>query len=83
MPLIVFAAVNVAAAHIARRPMARVLAVAGAISCMAALAALVIEGGHRDPWSIVVTAGLVAGSFAAEAAYRRLTHRSMHVDRSS
>ncbi len=81
--LIVFAAVNVAGARVARRPVARVLAVTGAIACTAALAALVVEGGRRDPWSIVVTAGLVAGSLGAEAVYRRLTHRSIHVQRSS
>jgi amino acid transporter len=81
--LIVFAAVNVAAAHIARRPVVRVLAVTGAIACTGALAALIVEGGSRDPWSIVVTGALVAGSFGAEAGYRRVTHRSIHVQRSS
>ena len=81
--LVVFTAVNAAAARIARRPIARGLAVIGAISCAAALVALVIEGGNRDPWSIVVTAGLVAGSFAAEATYRRFTHRTVHVEPSS
>ena len=68
--LIVFAAVNVAATRIARRPVPRALAVTGTIACVAALAALLVEGASRDPWGIVVTAGLVAGSLAAEAGYR-------------
>ena len=73
--LIVFGMVNAAAARRADRTTPRVLAGIGAASCVAALAALVVDSAGRDPWSLVVLAGLVLGSLIIEATYRRISGR--------
>ena len=80
--LIVFAAVNAAAARTARQTARRLLAVFGGVTCVVALVALVIEEASRDLWGVLAVIGLVGGSFAIEAAYRLLTHRSIpaHLD---
>ncbi len=75
--LLVFTAVNAAAAHLAKGWARRTLAVTAAMACLAALVALVAEERSRDPWGVVIVGGLVAGSFAIEITYRRLTHRTL------
>ena len=75
--LIVFAAVNAAAARTARLKAQRAVAVAGGVTCLLALAALVIEEASRDAWGVVIAVALVVGSFAIEATYRLFTHRSL------
>ena len=73
--LIVFAAVNVAAARLATRRGSRVLAGAAAVACAASLAALVVEEWSPHSSGVVSVAAMVAGSFGIEAAYRRVTRR--------
>ena len=73
--LVIFAAVNVAAARLATGPARRALAATAASACIASLVALIMEGRSRNPWGVVIVGGLVAGSFAAEAAYRKVTRR--------
>jgi hypothetical protein len=75
--LIIFAAVNTAAARLAKDRVQRMLAVAAAVACLASLAALILEEWSRNPWGVLIVGGLVAGSFAMEAAYRKLTGRVM------
>ena len=75
--LIVFAAVNAAAARTARLKAQRAVAVAGGVTCLLALAALVIEEASRDAGGVVIVVALVVGSFAIEATYRLFTHRSL------
>jgi len=73
--LIIFAAVNIAAARLANRTAQRVLAVAAATACVASLVALILEERTRNPWGVIIVGGLVAGSFAIEALYRRISRR--------
>ena len=73
--LIIFAAVNVAAARLAQHTSQRALAVAAAAACAASLVALILEERSRNPWGVVIVGALVAGSFAAEALYRMVTRR--------
>jgi uncharacterized protein len=73
--LIIFAAVNAAAVRLAKRTAPRVLAVAAPAACVASLVALILEERSHNPWSVVIVGGLVAGSFAMEALYRRVTRR--------
>ncbi len=73
--LVIFAAVNIAAARLANRTAQRVLAVAAATACVASLVALILEERTHNPWGVVIVGGLVAGSFAIEALYRRISHR--------
>jgi len=73
--LIIFAAVNTAAARLAKRRVHRILAVTAAVACVASLVALVLEEWPRNPWGVVIVGGLVAGSFAIEFVYRRFTGR--------
>jgi hypothetical protein len=47
------------------------------VACLASLAALILEEWSRNPWGVLIVGGLVAGSFAMEAAYRKLTGRVM------
>ena len=81
--LIVFAAVNAAAFRLARRTVPRVVAVAGSLACVAALAALIAEERSRDPCGIAIVGGLVAGSFVIEATYRTFTRRVLPAHLSS
>lgn len=74
--LIIFTAVNAAAARLARQTSHRVIAI-GAASCTAALAALLVDEGTRSAGGIVIVAGLVGGSFVVEAVYRACTHRPL------
>ena len=73
--LIVFAAVNAAAARTARRRARRALAVAGGVTCVVALAALAVKEASRDLWGVVIVVALVVGSFAIEALYRLVSPR--------
>ena len=73
--LIIFAAVNVAAARLAKRSSQRALAVAAAVACAASLIALILEERSRNLWGVVIVGGLFGGSFAIEALYRKVTHR--------
>ena len=73
--LIIFAAVNAAAARLAKDRVPRVLAVVAAVACIASLVALILEERSRNPRGVLIVAGLVAGSFAMEAAYRKFTGR--------
>jgi amino acid transporter len=75
--LIIFAAVNTAAARLAKRTMQRMLAVSAAVACFASLAALIMEERSHNPWGVVVVGCLVAGSFALEATYRKFTRREI------
>jgi hypothetical protein len=73
--LVIFAAVNAAAARLAQTRARRLLAVTAAAACVASLVALILEERSRNPWGVVIVGGLVAGSFAMEVLYRILTHR--------
>lgn len=75
--LIIFAAVNIAAARLAKRRTQRALAVAAAVACVASLVALILEERSRNLWGVVIVGGLVGGSFALEALYRKVTHRAI------
>jgi hypothetical protein len=73
--LIIFAAVNAAAARLAKRTAQRVLAVVAATACLASLVALILEERSQNLRGVVIVGGLVAGSFALEALYRKITRR--------
>jgi amino acid transporter len=73
--LVIFAAVNAAAARLAKRRPQRLLAITAAAACVASLIALILEERSRNPSGVVIVGGLVAGSFAMEALYRKFTHR--------
>jgi hypothetical protein len=74
--LIIFAAVNVAAARTARRRgSAPWISVAAAMACVAALAALVAKSSLG---SVGVLVAMVALSFGIEAAFRKLSGRPIH-----
>jgi amino acid transporter len=73
--LVIFTAVNVAAARLARHIVRRALALAAAAACLASLAALVIEERRSNLRGVVIVGGLVVGSFAMEVIYRRVTKR--------
>jgi hypothetical protein len=73
--LIIFAAVNAAAARLATRTAPRVLAIAAATACLASLVALILEERSQNLEGVVIVGGLVAGSFAIEALYRKTTRR--------
>lgn len=75
--LIVFAAVNAAAARRAQSRWGGRLAWTGAAACVLALLALVVDAGGRDPWSLAVLAGLVGGSLLIEAVYRGVSGRTI------
>jgi amino acid transporter len=69
--LIVFAAVNLAAARLAAGgAAARILAVAGALACTGSLAALLAYAASHIPRQLGVLGGLVAASVAGEAIVR-------------
>ncbi|HVA07332.1 MAG TPA: APC family permease [Acidimicrobiales bacterium] len=73
--LVIFAAVNAAAARLAKRKTQRMIAVTASVACIASLAALVMEERSRNPWGVIIVGGLVVGSFATEAVYRKFTKR--------
>ena len=73
--LIIFAAVNIAATRLAKRATQRLVAMTAAAACVASLVALILEERSRNPSGVVIVGGLVGGSFALEALYRKLTHR--------
>jgi len=73
--LVIFAAVNVAAARLAKDRVPRVLALAAALACLVSLVALILEERSQNPHGVLIVAGLVAGSFALEAVYRKFTGR--------
>jgi len=73
--LIIFAAVNAAAARLAKSRMQRTLAVVAALACFSSLVALILEERNRNPRGVIIVGGLVAGSFVVEAAYRKLSGR--------
>ena len=53
------------------------IAVTASAACIASLAALVMEERSRNLWGVVIVGGLVVGSFATEAAYRKFTRREI------
>jgi amino acid transporter len=73
--LIIFAAVNLAAARLAKSKAPRVLALIAAAACVISLVALILEERSRNPGGLAIVGGLVAGSFALEALYRKITRR--------
>jgi len=73
--LIIFAAVNVAAARLAKRRAPRLLAWAATAACLVSLFALILEERKHNRGGLVIVGGLVAGSFALEALYRKITRR--------
>ena len=73
--LIIFAAVNIAAARLAKRTTQSLLAMTAAAACAASLVALILEERSRNPSGVVIVVGLVGGSFALEALYWKITHR--------
>jgi hypothetical protein len=77
--LIIFTAVNIAAARLAKRTTQRILAVTSAVACAVSLVALIAEERSRNLWGVVIVGGLVSGSFALEALYRKVTHRVIHL----
>jgi amino acid transporter len=68
--LIIFAAVNLAAARLVARGRARALALTGAISCVACLAALIAYAVTHIPAQLAILAGLIAIAAASEAVIR-------------
>jgi amino acid transporter len=81
--LIIFAAVNAAAARLATRRTHRALAVAATIATVGSLAALVMQERTSNPRGVVIVGALVAGSFLLEATYRRFTGRVMPSDQAA
>jgi amino acid transporter len=75
--LIIFAAVNAAAVRMATRGTQRLLAVTATAACLVSLAALILDEGSSNPRGLGIVGGLVAGSFASEATYRRFTKRTI------
>ena len=74
--LIIFAAVNLAEAHTARRRGSPPgISVAAAIACVAALAALIAKSSLE---SVSVLVAMVALSFGIEATFRKLSGRPIH-----
>jgi amino acid transporter len=74
--LIIFAAVNVAAARTARKQGATPwISVAAAVACVGALAALIAKSSLE---SVSVLAAMVAVSFGIEATFRKLSGRPIH-----
>jgi amino acid transporter len=68
--LIIFAAVNLAAARLAASNRARIPALAGAVACVACLAALTAYAATHIPAQLAVFGGLIAASAAGEAVMR-------------
>ncbi|HVA07068.1 MAG TPA: APC family permease [Acidimicrobiales bacterium] len=75
--LIIFAAVNVAAARLAKRKAPRAVALIAAAACVISLVALILEERSRNPGGLAIVGGLVAGSFALEVLYRKITRRAI------
>ena len=76
--LIIFAAVNGANALLARKTRSSIrLSAAGAIACLAALAALIWQAATVSPAKLLVLAAMVGLSFSAEALYRAATGRAL------
>ncbi len=74
--LLVFAAVNIANYRLRSKTGSRPwLPLTAASACLLALGALLIEIGGRDLVAVAIVAGLVLGSFLAEAVYRRFSGR--------
>ena len=74
--LIIFAAVNLAEAHTARRRGSTPwISVAAAMACVAALAALIAKSSLL---SIGVLVAMVALSFGIEATFRKISGRPIH-----
>jgi hypothetical protein len=70
--LIIFAAVNVAAAHLeAHTPTNLAVSVAGAIACLGSLAALITYATTHIPAQLGVLAGMLALAGVGEAVIRR------------
>jgi amino acid transporter len=76
--LVIFAAVNIANLRLrAMTKTSRWLPIVAATACLGALAALLTEIGARDRGAVFIVAGLGAGSFILEAAYRKSTGRTI------
>jgi hypothetical protein len=76
--LLIYAAVNIGHLRLCRQTGAKPLVIWASIAgCILAFGALVYYEVHDAPGSLVVLAGVVGLSFAAEWAYRRYTARSL------
>ncbi len=74
--LIIFAAVNMANAKLSvETGSSKPLAIAGAVACSAALAALILKVVMWQPSQVLVLAALIGISFATEVIYRRWSGR--------
>ena len=77
--LLIFAAVNLAAARLHSRCGANPAASAGAAAaCLVALAALIWQRAVTHPVELWALAGMIAASFLAESTYRLATGRELH-----
>lgn len=76
--LLVFAAVNVANVRLAQRTKSRwPISAAGAVLCVGACAALVVQTSESHPAQLLSLVGIAGGSFAIEAGYRAITGRRL------
>lgn len=76
--LLIFAAVNIANAHLAATTGSRRwLSVIGAIVCLSALAILIAQRATTAPRELLVLVVMVGSAFLIEVIYRRITGRSI------
>jgi amino acid transporter len=76
--LIIFAAVNLAAARLAASGRAKALSLAGALSCAVSLAALIVYAATHIPAQLAVLGGLIAAAAVGEALVRRRGRPAAH-----
>jgi amino acid transporter len=76
--LIIFAAVNLAAARLVASSRARIPALAGAVACTACLAALTTYAAVHIPAQLAVLGGLIAAAVAGEAIIRARGRPAAH-----
>ncbi len=74
--LIVFAAVNLAAARLSEGRATRTVSLAGAVACAGSLAALVVYAATHIPAQLGILGGLLAASVAGELLVRRFRRAS-------
>jgi amino acid transporter len=76
--LLVFAAVNVANVRLARQTKSHwPISAAGAVLCVGASAALVVQTSQSHPARLLSLVGIAGGSFVIEASYRAITGRRL------
>jgi hypothetical protein len=76
--LIIFAAVNLAAARLAASGRAKALSRAGALSCAVSLAALIVYAATHIPAQLAVLAVLIVAAAVGEALVRRRGRPAAH-----